>query len=97
MRRNHDFLLGQPVTPTDKEQVRAFLLAYPGVTAIGELNTTFIGPGQVWVIARIDIDNKIRGDRVKSLVRSIESDMQQQSESIYRVDVVPRGGAQDLL
>jgi cation diffusion facilitator family transporter len=90
--RNHDFLLGQPITPTDKERVRAFILAYPGVTAVGQLIVTFIGPSQVWVIARLDIDDNLRGDQVKSLVRGIESSLQLQSKDVYRVDVVPIGG-----
>jgi cation diffusion facilitator family transporter len=89
--RNHDFLLGQPITPTDKERVRTFLLGYPGVTAVGELIVTFIGPSQVWVIARLDIDDNLRGDQVKSLVRGVEAALQVQSKDIYRVDVVPIG------
>lgn len=40
VRRNHDFLLGQPLPPSDEDRVRAFLLAYPGVTAIEELLVT---------------------------------------------------------
>ena len=69
--------------------MRAFLLGYPGVTAIGEVLVTFIGPGQAWVIARLDIDDDLRGAQVKSLVRGIESGMKRESESIYRVDIVP--------
>jgi divalent metal cation (Fe/Co/Zn/Cd) transporter len=90
--RNHDFLLGQPITPTDKARVQTFLLGYPGVTAVRELIVTFIGPSQVWVIARLDIDDNLRGDQVKSLVSGIESGLQGQSKDAYRVDVVPIGG-----
>src|ERR1700678_955153 len=56
VRRNHDFLIGQPLQASDENRVRTFLLAYPGVTAIQELLVTFVGPGQVWVLTRIDID-----------------------------------------
>jgi hypothetical protein len=35
----------QPFRPADEEKVRAFLLGYPGVTAIRELLVTFLGPG----------------------------------------------------
>ena len=79
----------QPLRPADEERMRAFLLGYPGVTAIGEVLVTFIGPGQAWVIARLDIDDDLRGAQVKSLVRGIESGMKRESESIYRVDIVP--------
>jgi divalent metal cation (Fe/Co/Zn/Cd) transporter len=83
----------QPLTPADEERVRAFLLAYPGVTAIHEVLVTFIGPGRAWVIARLDIDDDLRGTQVKSLVRGIESGMKRESEAVYRVDIVPIGRA----
>ena len=52
VRRNHDFLLGQPIRAQDRDRVRSFLLDYPGVTAIRELLVTYLGPHQVWVLAR---------------------------------------------
>ena len=71
-----------------------FLLGYPGVTAIRELLVTFVGPNRIWVIAHLEIDDNLRGDQVTSLVRGIGSDLRHGSEYIYRVDVVPDGGAQ---
>jgi cation diffusion facilitator family transporter len=84
----------QPLQPSDEQGLQAFLLAYPGVTAIRELLVTFVGPGRVWIIARLDIDGDLRGDQVKSLVLGIESGVKNESENVYRVDVVPIGGAQ---
>jgi hypothetical protein len=52
---------------------------------------TFVGPGQVWLVARVDVDGGLSGAQVESLVRGIESGMKR-SEDIYRVDVVPIGG-----
>jgi cation diffusion facilitator family transporter len=92
--RDADDSVTRPLTPDDEQRVRAFLLAYPGVTAIHEVLVTFIGPGQVWVIARLDIDDDLRGVQVKSLVRGIESGMKRESENVSRVDVVPMGSAQ---
>jgi cation diffusion facilitator family transporter len=82
----------QPIRPADEERVRAFLLAYPGVTAIRQLLFTFVGPGQVWIVARIDIDDGLRGAQVEALVRGIESGMKHEAKDVYRVDVVPAGG-----
>jgi hypothetical protein len=45
--------------------------------------------GRAWVVARFDIDDDLTGAQVTSLVRGIESGMKCESESIYRVDVVP--------
>ena len=55
VRRNHDFLLGQPIPASDRDRVRTFLVDYPGVTAIRELLVTYIGPDQIWVLARLNV------------------------------------------
>jgi cation diffusion facilitator family transporter len=84
----------QPLQPADEEKARAFLLGYPGVTSVRELLVTFIGPGRVWIVARIDIDDGLQGAQVTSLVRGIESGMKRESEHVYRADIVPIGAAQ---
>jgi divalent metal cation (Fe/Co/Zn/Cd) transporter len=86
----------QPFRPAEEERARAFVLGFPGVTAIRQLLFTFAGPGQVWIVARVDIDNGIRGAQVKALVRGIESGLKHESENVYRVDIVPIGGPQAL-
>jgi len=85
--------LTQPLRPAEEERVRAFLLGHPGVTGIRELLVTFVGPGRIWLVARIDIGDGLRGDQVKSLVSDIESGMKRESEHIYRADIVPIGRA----
>jgi cation diffusion facilitator family transporter len=84
----------QPLRPGDEEKVRAFLLGYPGVTGIGELLFTFVGPGRLWIVARISIDDRLGGGQVTALVRGIESGMKDEDKDVYRVDVVPVGDAQ---
>jgi len=64
-------------------------LSWPDSAGIRELLFTFIGPGRVWIVARVDIDDGLRRGQVKSLVRGIESGMKHESEDVYRVDVVP--------
>lgn len=83
----------QPLRPADEEKARGVVLGYPGVTGIRELLVTFVGPGRVWIVGRIDIDDGLRGEEVKSLV-GIESGLKHEAEEIYRVDVVAIGGAQ---
>jgi cation diffusion facilitator family transporter len=79
--------------PADEERIRGFLLGYPGVAGIRELLLTFVGPGRVWVVARIHVDGALSGVEIESLVHGIESGMKAESQDIYRVDVVPIGGA----
>src|SRR5580698_1922084 len=83
----------QPLRSADEERIRTFLLGYPGVTAIREVLVTFTGPGRVWVTARLDVDDALTGAQVKELVSGIESGMKRESEAVYRIDVVPIGGA----
>ena len=108
VRRSHDFLVGawrSADEPHDaphftrafrrdwEQKGRAFLLGYPGVTGIRELILTFVGPAQVWIVARVYVDDGLSGAQVESLVSGLESSMKQ-LEYIYRADVVPIGGAQ---
>ena len=82
----------QPFRPAEEEQVRAFLLGYPGVTAIRQLLVTFTGPGLVWIVARVDIDDGLSGAQIKALARGIEAGLKHESEHVYRVDIVAIGG-----
>ena len=91
VRRNHDFLIGQPIPSTDQDRVRAFLLAYPEVTDVGELLVTYLGPEQVWVLARLTVARSLGVGQVTRLIRRIEADLAHESTFIYRVDVVPYG------
>jgi divalent metal cation (Fe/Co/Zn/Cd) transporter len=72
----------QPLRPAEEERARALILGNPGVTAIRQLLVTFVGPGRVWIVARVDVDDGLRGAQVKALVRGIESGLKHESESI---------------
>jgi cation diffusion facilitator family transporter len=83
----------QPLRPEETQRVRAFILGYPGVTGVRELLFTFVGPGRVWIVARIDVDDGLRGAQVKALVRGIESGLKHEATEVYRADIVPMGRA----
>ncbi len=76
-----------------RSEYKPFFWGYPGVIAIRELLVTFVGPGRVWLVARVDIDDSLRGTQVEALVQGIESGLKDEAEELYRVDVVPIGGA----
>ena len=92
-RRNRDFLLGEQAPPRAKERIRAAVAATPGVVSVGEPLVTFVGPRQVWVLARVDVDDRLRGDQVESLVAEVEQTLRRASDYVVRVDVVPVGRA----
>ena len=83
--------LTHSIRPDEAERSEALIAASPGVTSINEVLANFLGPGRVWIIARVEVDNDLRGGQVESLVRGIESEMRSESENVYRVDVVPIG------
>ena len=83
----------QPLRPEEAQRVRAFILGYPAVTGVRELLFTFVGPGRVWIVARIDVDDGLRGAQVKALVRGIESGLKHEATEVYRADIVPTGRA----
>jgi hypothetical protein len=45
-------------------RARAFLVGFTGVTAVRELLFTFVGRGQVWAVARVDVDDRLLGAEI---------------------------------
>ena len=56
---------------------------------------TFLGPRQLRVLARVDIDDGLDGAQVKSLIAELEDTLCRNSPYIVRVDVVPDGRGQE--
>jgi cation diffusion facilitator family transporter len=80
----------QPLRPDWARRARDILLGYSGVIGVIEVLTTFVGPNQAWVVARVEIDHGLSGAQIESLVHSIES-RAKELPYIYRLDVVPFG------
>ena len=90
-RQNGDFLIGRRAPASIEADVRRVITGLRGVTGIGELLVTFLGPRQLRVLARVDIDDRLSGADVKSLVAEAEDALCRESRFIVRVDVVPDG------
>ena len=95
-RRNRDFLLGEQAPESARAAVHTYLVNTAGIVSVRELLVTFIGPREVWVVARVDIDDALRGDQVEALARRVERGLVAESDYIGRVDVVPIGAATEL-
>jgi divalent metal cation (Fe/Co/Zn/Cd) transporter len=89
--RNRDFLVGEEVSPAGKQRISAFIAAWPGVVAVRNLIAFFTGPGEILVVARVDIDDTLDGAEVEHLVTDIERGLRAREPSIARVEVVPTG------
>jgi len=90
-RRNRKFLVGQEASPAIRRRLAQLIAAQPGITAVGQLLVTFLGPRRLWVLARIELDGALTGAEVAELLRATERVVQAQSMAIERVDLVPRG------
>ena len=90
-RRNRDFIIGQQVSAPLREIVRELIARQPGITGVGEVLVTFLGPRRVWVAGRIDIDDRLSGAQVKALLASTEAELKRQSPYIVRVYLMAGG------
>ncbi len=91
-RRNGDFLIGRRAPPNIHQRVQEIIASQTGLCQVTDLLVTFLGPHRLWVLARVDIDDRLSGAGVKSLVGAIEQALIRDSGFIARVDVIPRSG-----
>jgi cation diffusion facilitator family transporter len=88
--------LTEAIGLADVERLQALISARPEVTLVRELLVNFIGPSRVWIVARVAINEDLRGAQVESLIRDIESSLKDESDSVFRVDIVAIGQEADL-
>jgi cation diffusion facilitator family transporter len=91
MMRNRDFIIGREVPAPLRQVVREVIASRPGIIAVGELIVTFLGPRRVWVVARVDIDDRLSGAQVKEVLGATEGELKRESPYIVRVDLTPSG------
>jgi divalent metal cation (Fe/Co/Zn/Cd) transporter len=48
----------------------------------------YIGPNQVWIVARVSVNPSPRVEQISSIVRELDAGLRQASEAIFRVDIV---------
>lgn len=91
--RNRDFLVGEEVSANSRARIASYVAAYPGIVDVRDLIVTFIGPDEVWVVARVDVDEGLSRRGVEALVVDVERTLIQRSAAISRADIVPVGSA----
>jgi cation diffusion facilitator family transporter len=90
-RRNLDFLVGQSPSPADTDQMRRLLESLPGIDNLDELFVTFVGPRQLWVVARINIDERLSSFEVVALSAAADQLVRERAPEVVRIDLVPAG------
>lgn len=90
-RRNRDFIIGRQGSPEIRDTVRGIIASQPGIVSVGELLVTFIGPRRLWVVARIDVDDKLGAANIEKLLRDTEAELKRQSPYIAGAYLMPVG------
>ena len=90
-RANHEFMAGERVSYEARSRIGRYIAEYPGVGEVRDVSVTFTGPDEVWVVARVDLDNGLSARDVEALVVGVERTLVQRSAAIGRVDIVPVG------
>lgn len=89
--KNRDFIIGREIPVPLRNRVREIIASRPGIIAVNELIVTFLGPRRVWVVARVDIDDRLSGAQVKEVLGATEGELKRESPYIVRVDLTPSG------
>jgi hypothetical protein len=58
---------------------------------VHQLLVTFLGPDQVWILARISVRPSLRADEVAALVSDLDAGIHQASQSVSRIDIITAG------
>jgi divalent metal cation (Fe/Co/Zn/Cd) transporter len=90
-RANHEFMAGERVSFESRYRIGRYIAAYPGVSEVREVSVTFTGPDEVWVVARVEVEDCLSARDVEALVVGVERTLVQRSAAIGRVDIVPIG------
>lgn len=90
-RANHEFMAGERVSYEARSRIGRYIAEYPGVGEVRDVSVTFTGPDEVWVVARVDLENGLSARDVEALVVGVERTLVQRSAAIGRVDIVPVG------
>lgn len=75
IRRNRDFLVGQPVLPAVRENMLRALYDNPEIDKVTFVHPEFVGPARVLLIAAVDLTGNRPEDEVAAVVNRIEQEL----------------------
>jgi cation diffusion facilitator family transporter len=84
-------LIGQAAGARELELIRKEIERTPGVDALLELLTMYLGPDHLIVAARVDLDNTISADQAENLADDIDQRLSEQLPQTPHVFVDPTG------
>jgi cation diffusion facilitator family transporter len=77
IRRNMDYLLGEPPTPETRSRVIAGLLEHPQIERLTYLHLEYVGPARLFVVAAVDLVGDDTEEHLAVRLRQVESDIEE--------------------
>lgn len=94
--RNRDFLTGQVVTLRVRDESLRALLDDPDIERIGYLHQEFVGPGEILLVAAVDLVGDRPEHEIAEALRALEADLEQ-DEHIAEAILTPAATSQESL
>jgi divalent metal cation (Fe/Co/Zn/Cd) transporter len=84
-------LLGEAAPAAERQRLREAIESRPGVVAVRELLTMYVGPESVVVTARVDLEDGLDAARVEELAAAIDRDLRAAVPTVTQVFLDPTG------
>jgi cation diffusion facilitator family transporter len=93
-KENRSLIVGEAADPRVQASIKQLLGSYDGVTSVDELLTMVVGRGEVFVAARLDLEDDLSAAQVEALARRMEHDIEERQPSVkhFFVDVTADKG-----
>lgn len=84
-------LLGESARPEERERLERVLAGFDAVDHLVDLRTLALGPQELLVVARIDVDDSLNGRQIELLADEIDRDLREAVPAVREVFLDPTG------
>jgi cation diffusion facilitator family transporter len=76
IQQNRKFLIGEAVNPALRRGALHVLLEHPEITRVTYLHLEYVGPGQVFLVAAVDLEGNAPEDEIAERLRRLNEELQ---------------------
>jgi cation diffusion facilitator family transporter len=76
IQQNRKFLIGEAVNPDLRRGALQLLLEHPEITRVTYLHLEYVGPGQVFLVAAVDLEGNAPEDEISERLRRLNEELQ---------------------
>jgi cation diffusion facilitator family transporter len=92
-KQNMRLLVGEAVTPEEQRDLERLIEDSPGVDVVVEVLTMRLGPDEVLVAARVDVDDEVRGGDLERSADAVEARVKERFPDVRHVFLDPTPAA----